>query len=78
MTETHERSSTRINMAEAIAVGLIWLAGLSCIGLIVANYHGDQQVSLENAIAYVVIGVVSTTLLVLYRGVIEDWIRSKM
>lgn len=70
-------SLSTYGMAEAITIIFTWIAGSAMIALIVANYHGDQSVSLENAIAYVVIGIVLVDAMVLFRDSIADWIRNR-
>lgn len=64
-------------MAEAITIISTWVAGCVMVAFIVGNYHGDQSVSLENAIGYVVIGIVLVDCIVLFRDPIADWIRNR-
>lgn len=63
--------------AEAATVIFTWLIGFAMIALIIQNYKGDQSVSLENSIGYVVIGIVLVDTMVLFRDSIAEWIRTR-
>ncbi len=66
----------RLGKYEALTLAVIWLSGVVAIVAIVALYEGSQQVSLENAIGYIVIGMVLVSLAVLFRDAIVNWLRS--
>lgn len=68
----------RFGVADAIAVAIVWLSGFGSLWLLVTNYKGDQSVSLENAVAWIIIGVVLVSLALVFRGLIIEWVRSKM
>ena len=65
-----------LSVGDAIALAAIWLCAFGSIALVTTQYHGDQQVSLENAIGYIVIGAVLVTILVLLRDALLELLRS--
>lgn len=71
------RTQSSLGVSEAITLCGIWACGLGAVGLIVVNYKGDQSVSFENAIAYVMIAVLLVSVAILFRGAITDFIHSR-
>jgi len=59
-------------LAEVITIGIIWGFGFASLWLVTSNYHGDQSVSLENSIAYIMIAIVLVSGGVLFRDTIAS------
>lgn len=67
-TEQQTESVTKLGWPEAIVISVVWVVTGVTIWQLTANYHGDQSVSLENAIFYIVLGAVLVSGAVLFYG----------
>ena len=80
-TEHEVKTTSRLTWPEAILVGVVWVIAGITIWLLTVNYHADQAVSLENAIAYIVLGAVLISAAVLFieqlRDVITQYFQKK-
>ncbi len=67
---SNSQAEQRINLGwpEAVVICMVWLVTGVTIWQLSANYHGDQSVSLENAIFYIVLGAVLVSGAVLFYG----------
>ena len=74
--DSQEQVDTTVHFgfAEVLALGFIWGFGFAICALVMINYHGDQSVSLENIIAYVMAAVVLVSGIVLFRDAIARYI----
>lgn len=69
---TRFKRYSQFSMAEALALIGLWGFGFGIVWLIVTNYHGEQSVSLENAIFYVVAALTILSLAILFRDAIAN------
>lgn len=67
-----------LNFFDLIALVVIWAATAAMVGLLVAHYSGDQSVSLENAIAYIVIGAAFVSASILFAGPANEYLRMRI
>ena len=65
----------RMNFAEVVSLLVVWGFGFLAIWLVVTNYHDGQKVSLENAVGYIMIGVIAVSLAIMFRDVIVEVVR---
>lgn len=66
--DTQTEATTKLGWPEAIVISVVWVVTGVTIWQLTANYHGDQSVSLENAIFYIVLGAVLVSGAVLFYG----------
>lgn len=71
------QANTSIRAGEVVALMIVWGFGFLSIWLITANYKDGQQISLENAIAYIAIAVTLISGGVLFRGLIAEFVHHR-
>ena len=69
--DTQTEPVAKLGWPEAIIVSVVWVVTGVTIWQLSANYHGDQSVSLENAIFFIVLGAVLISGGVLFYGTLS-------
>ncbi|MFO0887499.1 MAG: hypothetical protein U0413_04740 [Candidatus Saccharimonadales bacterium] len=76
--DTQTEPVAKLGWPEAIIVSVVWVVTGVTIWQLSANYHGDQSISLENAIFYIVMGAVLVTGAVLFYGTLALLIHKRI
>lgn len=76
--ETDDKPFGSLNFFDLLAIIAIWASAALMLGLLVANYSGDQQVSLENAIGYIVIAAAFVSAAILFAGPANEYLRMRI